>query len=231
MTTIPARSTRASCPSLVRSRTLMAEATPLDEVLEEIPVLAGRARDVSELPGGLTNATTRSSRTPAPTSCGAGATTRACSRSTATTSTRTRSPPPRWAWALPVVAYLPEHNTLVFEFVDGRTLSAETLRDRGPAGRVADACRRLHGARRFRDDFDMFDDPAALPGDRARARLPAARRATASSSRRWRRSRRRSRCATRAPCPATTTCWPRTSSTPATRLRLIDYEYSGNNDA
>ena len=34
----------------------------------------------------------------------------------------------------------------------------------------------------------------------------------------------------RARCRATTTCSPRTSSTTATKLWLIDYEYSGNND-
>ena len=32
-------------------------------------------------------------------------------------------------------------------------------------------------------------------------------------------------------CRATTTCWPRTSSTTANAVWLIDYEYSGNNDA
>ncbi len=41
------------------------------------------------------------------------------------------------------------------------------------------------------------------------------------------------RCAVRAArrCRATTTCWPATSSTTATKVWLIDYEYSGNNDA
>ena len=33
------------------------------------------------------------------------------------------------------------------------------------------------------------------------------------------------------PCPATTTCWPPTSSTTGSGIWLIDYEYSGNNDA
>ena len=32
-------------------------------------------------------------------------------------------------------------------------------------------------------------------------------------------------------CRATTTCWPATSSTTATKLWLIDYEYSGNNES
>ena len=57
----------------------------------------------------------------------------------------------------PVVAYLPEHNAMVFEFLEGRTMSPEDLRSGDHTARVADACRQLHTARRFRDDFDMFE--------------------------------------------------------------------------
>jgi len=56
-----------------------------------------------------------------------------------------------------VVDYLPEHNAMVFEFVDGRTMSAADLRRGDLLGKVADACRGLHGAERFSGDFDMFD--------------------------------------------------------------------------
>ena len=59
--------------------------------------------------------------------------------------------------AAPAVAYLPEHNAMVLEFIEGRTMSPEELRTGGHIARVADACRRLHSARRFRDDFDMFE--------------------------------------------------------------------------
>ena len=115
----------------------------------------------------------------------------------------------------PVVAYLPEHNALVIEFVAGRTLSAEDLRGGFPLSRIAAAVRTLHTAEPFESDFDMFEIQRAL----SRARRPSAasgsRTATPSSNRRSRRSagpwplirRRRSR--------ATTTSWPRTSSTPA----------------
>jgi len=56
----------------------------------------------------------------------------------------------------PVIAYLPDHNVLVIEFLAGRTLTAAALRDVRRLDAVAAACRRLHGARAFRDDFDMF---------------------------------------------------------------------------
>jgi thiamine kinase-like enzyme len=57
----------------------------------------------------------------------------------------------------PVVAYVPEERTLVIEFIEGRTLSAADLRSGFPLERVAEACRTLHAADRFRDDFDMFE--------------------------------------------------------------------------
>ena len=36
-------------------------------------------------------------------------------------------------------------------------MSPEELRRGDRLALIADACRRLHGARRFRDDFDMFE--------------------------------------------------------------------------
>jgi thiamine kinase-like enzyme len=57
----------------------------------------------------------------------------------------------------PFVAWLPEHDALVLEFVDGEVMSAEKLRrgDRLPA--VARACRQLHGGALFLHGFDMFE--------------------------------------------------------------------------
>ena len=57
----------------------------------------------------------------------------------------------------PVVAYLPEHNALVIEFVAGRTLSAEDLRGGFPLPRIAAAVRTLHTAEPFENEFDMFE--------------------------------------------------------------------------
>ncbi len=57
----------------------------------------------------------------------------------------------------PVVAYLPDLNALVIEFVEGRTLSAEDLRAGFPLDRIADAVRTLHSADPFEQDFDMFE--------------------------------------------------------------------------
>jgi thiamine kinase-like enzyme len=55
------------------------------------------------------------------------------------------------------VAALPEHDALVLEFLDGTVLDAAELRRGDRLALVADACRRLHGSRRFKADFDMFE--------------------------------------------------------------------------
>jgi thiamine kinase-like enzyme len=56
-----------------------------------------------------------------------------------------------------VVSYLPERSTLVLEYIEGVTMSADDLRRGDRTEQIAAACRRLHGTRPFRDDFDMFD--------------------------------------------------------------------------
>ncbi len=56
-----------------------------------------------------------------------------------------------------VVAALPEHDALVLEFLDGEVMDAEKLRRGDRLAAIAEACRRLHGGRRFLKDFDMFE--------------------------------------------------------------------------
>jgi thiamine kinase-like enzyme len=46
---------------------------------------------------------------------------------------------------------------LVVEWVEGRTLAAADLREDANLPRVAAVCRRLHAGPRFRGDFDIFD--------------------------------------------------------------------------
>jgi thiamine kinase-like enzyme len=59
--------------------------------------------------------------------------------------------------APPVVASVPECSALVIDYLDGATMSPELLRRGDRLELIADACRRLHGGRRFLRDFDMFD--------------------------------------------------------------------------
>jgi thiamine kinase-like enzyme len=56
-----------------------------------------------------------------------------------------------------VVAARPEYDALVLEFLDGEVMTAEALRRGDRLAAIADACRRLHAGRRFLHDFDMFE--------------------------------------------------------------------------
>ena len=56
----------------------------------------------------------------------------------------------------PFVAFLPEHDALVLEFLDGEVMDAEKLRSGDRLAAIAESCRRLHAGPRFLHDFDMF---------------------------------------------------------------------------
>lgn len=55
-----------------------------------------------------------------------------------------------------VLDHDPASGALVLEWIDGRTMSNEAFAEPGTPARIADALRRLHAGPRFRDDFDMF---------------------------------------------------------------------------
>ncbi len=129
-----------------------------------------------------------------------------------------------------VVAFLPEHHALVLEFLDGTTLHPEDLREGDHVATVAAACRALHGAERFDGDFDMFEiQPRYLQIVRERGlRLPdrylefepqvAAIRAALGS-----------RPEPTVPCH--NDLLAENLILEGDRLRIVDYEYAGNNEA
>jgi len=55
-----------------------------------------------------------------------------------------------------VLEHIPELNIMVLEFIEGPTMSAQTLRSEPMARRMAESFKRLHTAPRFLKDFDMF---------------------------------------------------------------------------
>ena len=208
----------------------MAEDTSLEQVLELVPELAGDDRGVEELEGGLTNVN--------------------CKVTVGDRSFVVR----RWSddgallsidrdnehensvkaaaagVGAPVVAYLPEQRALVIEFLEGRTLSAGDLRGGFPLERVAEACRRLHSAEAFRDDFDMFATQRTylelvtergfrLP-DRYREFEPQVAAVEAAL-----------RAAPEPPVPCNNDLLAENFIDDGDDLWLIDYEYSGNNEA
>ena len=55
-----------------------------------------------------------------------------------------------------VIYHLPEYNVMVLEFLNGQTMSKESLNQPGMPTRMAQAIRKLHAGPRFLTDFNMF---------------------------------------------------------------------------
>jgi thiamine kinase-like enzyme len=201
----------------------------LEQVLDEVAELADPRRSVSDLPGGLTNANYK-----VVTAAGAYVVRRwsddtgllAIDRDNEFENSVRAA---EVGIGAGVVAYLPEHNTMVTEWLEGTTLSAAELRRGTILDQVAAAARRLHGARRFRDDFDMFQiQPRYLQIVRERGfRLPdryeefephvaAIRDAFGVRE--------------EGTVPCNNDLLAENFMLTQSGLRLIDYEYSGNND-
>jgi len=127
----------------------------LDDVLEAVPELRD-ASTVEELAGGLTNI---NYKVTTPAGCyvvrlsGKDTGLLAIDRENEAHNTRAAA---ETGVGAPFVAAVPEHDALVLEFLEGEVMSAEKLRRGDRLAAVADACRRLHGGRRFLHDFDMF---------------------------------------------------------------------------
>ena len=127
------------------------------------------------------------------------------------------------------VAALPEHDALVLEFLDGKVMNAAELRKGDRLGLVAAACRRLHGSRRFMADFDMFEiqrgylDVVHERGFRLPARYlefePQVRALEQAM-----------RLHPEAGVPCNNDLLAENFIDTGGELRLIDYEYSGNNE-
>jgi thiamine kinase-like enzyme len=130
----------------------------------------------------------------------------------------------------PVVEYLPEHSALVIGYIEGRTFGDADFALPGVVERVAEACRRLHSGDRFVNDFDMFEIQAGylrLVRDRG-FRLPPDYLDFAGDV-------ERIRGALAARAEPTVACnndlLAGNFIDDGVHIRLIDYEYSGNNDA
>src|SRR5437764_189239 len=130
----------------------------------------------------------------------------------------------------PFVAALPEHDALVLGYLEGEVMDSEKLRSGEHIAAVADACLRLHAGRRFLQDFDMFEiQPRYLSIVRERGfRLPA-RYEEFEPQIRELESAMRVRPEPTVPCNNDLLAenFIRVNG----QMRLIDYEYSGNNEA
>jgi thiamine kinase-like enzyme len=129
-----------------------------------------------------------------------------------------------------VVEYRPDLSMLVISFLPGTSLTDADFTDPGVLQRGADACRRLHAGPRFTGDFDMFSRQAGyLEVVRQHGMsLPAGYADHADA---WDDVRRALAAAPRPTVPCNNDLLAANYLDDGEQVRLIDYEYSGNNDA
>jgi thiamine kinase-like enzyme len=130
----------------------------------------------------------------------------------------------------PFVAVLPEHDALVLGYLDGEVMDSEKLRSGEHIAAIAEACRRLHGGRPFLKDFDMFEiQPGYLEIVRERGfRLPARYEEFEPKIRELERAMR---VCPEPKVPCNNDLLAENFIRVNGEMRLIDYEYSGNNEA
>jgi thiamine kinase-like enzyme len=204
-------------------------ATTIDEVVAAIPEWAGRAVSVEPIAAGLTNANFRVTvdgtpvfvRIPGP-STELLAVDRA-NEAFNTAAAAASGVGPR------VLHQLPGLGALVLEWLPDRTMAKELFAEPGMPARVATTLGRLHAGPRFRDDFDMFRlaerylrlcDERAIPiPDGYRERLADVARIEAALA-----------VHPLPTVPCHNDLLAENYLDDGTDLRIVDYEYSGNND-
>jgi thiamine kinase-like enzyme len=202
----------------------------LDALFDRTASLARRPRTACELPGGLTNrnykVTTPDGTFVARVSSGGSellAIDRDCEYRNSVTAAAAGA-------GAPVVEYRPEDSVLVIGYIEGRTLGNADVAAAGNIARIAEACRRLHSGGRFGNGFNMFDiQRRYLSVARRRGfRIPAGydeltpqfdAAAAALAAR------------DTGTVPCNNDLLAANFIDDGDRIWLIDYEYSGNNDA
>ena len=128
-----------------------------------------------------------------------------------------------------VLDHDPASGALVLEWIDGRTMSNAAFQADGMPERIAAALRQLHAGPRFRDDFDMFrltefylrvvDERGIRIPDGYRERGPAVPRIETAL-----------RVQPLPTVPCHNDLLAENYLDDGSKLWIIDYEYSGNND-
>jgi thiamine kinase-like enzyme len=130
----------------------------------------------------------------------------------------------------PVLEYVEDPGLLVVGFIDGRAFTDEDIRGGVHLSRIAAACRQLHGGPRFVSDFNMFDIQRGYLDivKRERFRLPARYLDFMPQVARIESAFRANEQPT---VPCNNDLLAGNFIDDGCKIWLIDYEYSGNNDA
>lgn len=128
-----------------------------------------------------------------------------------------------------VLYHLPEYQVMVLEFLDGKTMSKDALNAPGMPTRMAQAIKRLHAGPRFLTDFNMFrltDYYLTICKERA-IRIPDGYLDRMSTVAQIEKALLVHPLPT---VPCNNDLLAENYIDDGKSLRLIDYEYSGNND-
>ncbi len=128
-----------------------------------------------------------------------------------------------------VLEHLPDLEVMVLEYIDGETMSGESLRSQEMARRMAASIRQLHAGSRSLLDFDMFrvTESYLRLCDERRIRIPDGFRERMPTIAEVERAMRANPLPT---VPCHNDLLAENYIDDGERLWLLDYEYSGNND-
>jgi len=201
----------------------------IDQVVSLIPSWQGRRVAVQPMTGGLTNTNFRVDVDGTPYFVripGAGTELLAVDRINEINNARAAA---ETGVAPPLLHVLPDDHVMVFGFVDGRTMSIESLQADGMPGRIAASLQRLHAGPRFHQDFDMFRliEFYLETADRHGIRIPDDYRGYLGTVARIEQAVQR-RALPAVPCH--NDLLAENYIDDGRQLWLIDFEYSGNND-
>ncbi len=202
---------------------------PVGALLDRIPRLSGRPRTVLELPGGLTN---RNYKVTTPDGSfvariwSAGSELLAIDRDSEYRNSVIAAAAGPGA---PVIDYRPADGVLVIGYIQGCTLTNADVAVPATIARIARACRQLHSGGRFGNDFDMFDIQRRYAAVvRARGfRVPAGYDQLMP---RFQAIQRALAVRDEGTVPCNNDLLAGNFIDDGSRIWLIDYEYSGNND-
>lgn len=209
---------------------MASELTDPMAVLARVPSLARSPRQVSELPGGLTNRNFKVITPDGAFVARVFADTGGLLAIDRENEYRNSLIAATAGVGAPVVEYLPADRVLVLRFLEGRTLTNADVADPATLDRIASACRTLHGAGAFVGEFDMFEVQARYysAARAAGIRIPAGYdelMPAFSAARHALLVRDEGRV------PCNNDLLAANLIDDGQRIWLIDYEYAGNNDA
>ncbi|MBL8099976.1 MAG: phosphotransferase family protein [Anaerolineales bacterium] len=128
-----------------------------------------------------------------------------------------------------VLYHLPEYNVMVIEFINGKTMSKDSLNEKGMPTRMAHAIKKLNQGPRFLLDFNMFrltEYYLSLCSERA-IKIPDGYTERMKTVKRIEQAMNVKPLAT---VPCNNDLLAENYIDDGQQLWLIDYEYSGNND-